>query len=66
MSKTKLSSFALSDAGLSSTSIFVFDWVDEEAALDLGRRIASQAGRAITVHDAQGVPLVTFEGAAKN
>jgi hypothetical protein len=40
--------------------------VDAEAALALARWMAEQTGRTVTVHDADGELLETFQGATKN
>jgi hypothetical protein len=49
-----------------STSVFILDLEDEEKALDIGRRIAQETGRAVTVRDECGTALATFQGPRKN
>jgi hypothetical protein len=63
MSVTKSPNFTLS-AG--STSVFVLDLEDEDKALDIGRRIAQETGRAVTVRDESGTTLATFDGTLKS
>ncbi|MCC8961484.1 hypothetical protein H8A95_03905 [Bradyrhizobium sp. Pear76] len=66
MYEKRPANFAVSGAGLSSTSVIVLDLTDEETALDIGRRIAALTGRTLTVRNEEGLPLATFEGARKN
>jgi hypothetical protein len=63
MSEAKSPNFTLS-AG--STSVFILDLDDEEKALDIGRRIAEETGRAVTVRDESGIPLATFQAPRKH
>jgi hypothetical protein len=63
MSETKSANFTLS-AG--STSVFILDLDDEEKALDIGRRIAEETGRAVTVRDESGIALATFQAPVKH
>lgn len=37
---------------------------DERSACALAKRVAERTGRSVTVHDEDGIPLVTFHGRA--
>jgi hypothetical protein len=46
--------------------MIALELVDAEAALSLAKRMAQQTGRTVTVRDADGKVLETFQGATKN
>jgi hypothetical protein len=47
-------------------STIAFELADEEAALGLGKQISERTGRTVTVRDADGNILGTFQAAPKN
>jgi hypothetical protein len=63
MREMKSPNFTLS-AG--STSVLILDLEDEEKALEIGRSIAEQTGRAVTVRDESGIALATFQAPRKH
>jgi hypothetical protein len=46
--------------------MIALELVDAEAALAVAKRMAEQTGCTVTVHDADGELLETFQGATKN
>jgi hypothetical protein len=39
---------------------FGIDLPDEEAALEMGKQLAEQTGKSVTIRDSKGTVLVTF------
>ena len=47
-------------------TVVVLELANEADALEVGRRLAEQTGRTVTVRDDNGVPLETFKGSGRH
>ncbi|MHC4049856.1 hypothetical protein [Bradyrhizobium sp. 25ACV] len=59
-------SVAIIGTGIRTLSMISLDLPNTETALELGRKLALETGRQVTVRDQEGVILSVFEPATPN